>query len=227
MVRTSLTVPFEPTRAPKSQVDRPKFAPSTNPQYQCGFRAIREKTERHSRDALHRPRSSAYSIENTGIPGETTPFREVPKVTPSALQSDFVRNAAEMGWEAAPDVSPTEAHAKVPQKVTPWKNHLAETKPFIGIIARHGVSPCEAITDPSRPEYSPSPKSGVIRICSAAGFDVVKALLPKLRKCGRNAGEGKRKVGVAKRSDNAKIEPLRARQFAFVLGSGRACGAKG
>jgi hypothetical protein len=142
MVRTSVTVPFEPTATPKTQVDRPKSAPSTNPQYQCGFRAIQEKTERHSRDALHRPRNSAHSIENTGIPGETTPFREVPKVTPSALQRDFVRKAADMRWEAVLGVSRTKAHAKNAQKVTPWKTYLAETKPFIGIIARHSVSPC-------------------------------------------------------------------------------------
>ena len=42
------------------------------------------------------------------------------------------------------------AHAKEPQKVTPCKNYLAETRPFTGIFARPGVSPCEAIPDPSR-----------------------------------------------------------------------------
>jgi hypothetical protein len=142
MVRTSIAVPFEPTATPKPQGDRPKSAPSTNPQYQCGFRAIQEKTARHSRDALLRPCSTAYSIENTGIAGERTPFREVPQVTPSALQRDFVRKAADMRWEAVPGVSRTKARAKVPQKVTPWKNHLAEIKPHIGNIARHSVSPC-------------------------------------------------------------------------------------
>jgi hypothetical protein len=30
----------------------------------------------------------------------------------------------------------------VPQKVTPWKNDLVETKPHIGIIARPPVTPC-------------------------------------------------------------------------------------
>jgi hypothetical protein len=75
-------------------------------------------------------------------------------VTPFALQSDSAirssvsRAAAAMGWEAGQDVSRTEARAKVPQKVTPWKNDLAESKPFIEIFARHRVTPCEAIPDP-------------------------------------------------------------------------------
>jgi hypothetical protein len=139
---------------PEFQGDRPKSARSTNPQYQCGFRAIWEKTERHSRDALLRPRSRAYSIENTGIPAEGNPFRQVPKVTPSSLQSDFAmrasvsRAAAAMGWEICADVSRKEAQAKVPQKVTPWKNDLAETKPHIGIIARHGVTPWRSQSEP-------------------------------------------------------------------------------
>ena len=83
MVRTSVTVPFEPTGAAKPQGDRPKSARSTNPQYQCGFRANREETKHRSRDALHRPPSSAYSIENTGITGKRNPFRQAPRVTPS------------------------------------------------------------------------------------------------------------------------------------------------
>jgi hypothetical protein len=158
MVRTSLTVPFEPTRAPKSQVDQPKFAPSRNPQYQCGFRAIREETKDRSRDALHRPCNSAYSFENTGTPGETTPIREVPKVTLSAMQSDFVRNAAAMRWEEGPDVSPTEAHPKVPQKVTPWKNDLIETKRPTGFFARPPVTPCGSQFEaPFLPHSSPHP----------------------------------------------------------------------
>jgi hypothetical protein len=155
MVRTSLTVPFEPTGMPKPQVDRPKFAPSTNPQYQCGFRAIREETRDRYRDALLRPRSTAYSIENTGTPGETTPFREVPKVTPSAWFSDSVirasvsRAAADIGRVPGPDVPRTEVNAKEPQKVTPWKNYLAESKSLIGNIARHSVTPCGSRSEPS------------------------------------------------------------------------------
>ncbi len=103
MVRTSVTVPFEPTGAAKPQGDRPKSARSTNPQYQCGFRANREETKHRSRDALHRPPSWAYSIENTGITGERSPFRQAPRVTPSALQSDFARNAvAPPAWQLFP-----------------------------------------------------------------------------------------------------------------------------
>jgi hypothetical protein len=62
---------------------------------------------------------------------------------------------AATGWEICADVSRTEAHAKVPQKVTPWKNHLAETKPPIGIFARPPVSPCKAIPDASRGHRAP------------------------------------------------------------------------
>ena len=34
------------------------------------------------------------------------------------------------------------AHAKEAQKVTPWKNYLAETTRLIGFFARPRVSPC-------------------------------------------------------------------------------------
>ena len=155
MVRTSVAVSFAPTRAANPQGDRPKSARSTNPQYQCGFRAIREETEHHSRDALHRPRNSAYSIENTGITGERNPFPEVPQVTPSALQSDSAtrasasRAAAHIGCVSGADASRTEVHSKVPQKVTPWKNHLVETKSLIGIYARQPVTPCRGQFEPS------------------------------------------------------------------------------
>ena len=148
MARTSVTVPFEPTGVAKLQGDLPKSVRSTNPQYQCGFRAIRDETKHRSRDALHRPPSWAYSIENTGITGERSPFRQVPRVTPSALQSDSAmrasasRAAADIGWEAAPDVSRTEVHVEEAQKVTPWKNYLAETKPPTGFFARQPVTPC-------------------------------------------------------------------------------------
>jgi hypothetical protein len=51
-------------------------------------------------------------------------------------------------------------HSKDAQKVTPWKNYLAETKPFIGIIARHGVSPCQGTLEhavqPSNHTSSPA-----------------------------------------------------------------------
>jgi hypothetical protein len=60
-----------------------------------------------------------------------------------------------MRWEAGADILPTESRAKVPQKVTPWKNYLAETKPHIGIIARHAVSPCETIPNPLRGHRAP------------------------------------------------------------------------
>jgi hypothetical protein len=166
MVRTSITVSFEPTGAANLQVDRPKSARSTNPQYQCGFRAIREETRDRSRDTFHGPRSSAYSAENTGISGERNPFREVPKVTPSALQSDFARNAAAMRWEEGSDVSRTKAHAEDAQKVTPWKNYVAEYKSLIGIIARHSVSPCKAILNPPRAASLPSTKRGFFRVRS-------------------------------------------------------------
>jgi hypothetical protein len=38
--------------------------------------------------------------------------------------------------------SSAEAHSKVAQKVTPWKNYLAETKRPNENFARHGVTPC-------------------------------------------------------------------------------------
>ena len=41
------------------------------------------------------------------------------------------------------------AHSKEAQKVTPWKNHLTETKPLIGIYARPPVSPCRSQSEPS------------------------------------------------------------------------------
>ncbi len=153
MVRTSVTVPFEPTRAAMPQGDRPKSARSTNPQYQRGFRANREETKHHSRDALNLPRNSAYSIENTGITGERNPFRQAPRVTPSALQSDSAIRAsaswvaADTGWETGADFPRTAVHVEEPQKVTPWKNDLAETKPLIGFFARPPVTPCEAISN--------------------------------------------------------------------------------
>jgi hypothetical protein len=90
-----------------------------------------------------------------GIPGERNSFRDVPKVTLSALQCDSAirasaaRTAAAVRRDAGADVSRTEARAKVPQKVTPWKNYLAEKTPLIGIIARHGVSPCGSQFQPS------------------------------------------------------------------------------
>ncbi len=43
--------------------------------------------------------------------------------------------------EATPN-SGAAAHAKEPQKVTPWKNYLAETKAPTRFFARPGVSPC-------------------------------------------------------------------------------------
>jgi hypothetical protein len=59
---------------------------------------------------------------------------------------------------AATPNSAAVAHPKDAQKVTPWKNDLAETKPHIGIIARHGVSPwrgqsgpCFCLTRRARP----------------------------------------------------------------------------
>ena len=170
MVRTSVTVPSEPTGAAKPQGDRPKSARSTNPQYQCGFRANREETKHRSRDALHRPPSWAYSIENTGITGERNPFRQVPRVTPSALRSGSAirasasRAVADMGWETGADVSRTEGHVEEAQKVTPWKNHLVETKPPTGFFARPPVSPCNAIPNPSRAALWPSPKRGIFRV---------------------------------------------------------------
>ncbi len=139
MVRTSVTVPFEPTGAAKPQGDRPKSVRSTNPQYQCGSRAIREETEHRFRDALHRPPSSAYSIENTGITGERNPFSHVPRVTPSASQSDSAI------WASAPRA---EVHSKEAQKMTPWKNYPVETKPPIGFFARPPVTPCQATLEP-------------------------------------------------------------------------------
>ena len=120
-----------------------------------------------------------------------------------------------------------EVHVEVAQKVTPWKNHLAETTPPIGNFARPPVTPCHAIPGPPLAACYPSPKRGVFRILVVFDIEVVRAPLPKLREGRRETRAGKRKVGVAKPSDNARIEPLRARQFAFVLGSGRACGAKG
>ncbi len=159
MVRTSVTVPFEPTRVAKPQGDRPKSARPTNPQYQCGFRAIQEETKHRSRDALHRPPSRAYSIENTGITGERNPFRQVPQVTPSALQSDFAIRAS--APRAGANVPRTEVHSKVPQKVTPWKNYVAETKSLTENFARQPVSPCRSQSEPSfflaRRAQSPKP----------------------------------------------------------------------
>ncbi len=140
MVRTFVAVPFAPMGAAKPQGDLPKSVRSTNPQYQCGFRAIREETEHRSRDALHPPRASAYSIENTGITRERNPFPEVPRVTPTAWRSDSAIRAS--APRASADVSRTEVHSEVPQNVTPWKNHVAETKPLIGNFARQPVSPC-------------------------------------------------------------------------------------
>ncbi len=155
MVRTSVTVPFEPTGAAKPQGDRPKSARSTNPQYQCGFRAIREETKHRSRDALHRSPSWAYSIENTGITGERNPFRQAPRVTPSALRSNSAirastsRAEADMGCVPGPSVSRAKVHSKVPQKVTPWKNYPVETTLPTGFFARPPVSPCRSQFEPS------------------------------------------------------------------------------
>ncbi len=140
MVRTSVAIPFESTAAATPQGDLPKSARSTNPQYQRGVRAIREETEHYSRDALHRPRNSSYSIENTGLPRERNPFPEVPRVSPSASCSDSAIRAS--APRAGADVSRSEVHSEVPQKVTPWKNYVVEKTPLIGIYARQPVTPC-------------------------------------------------------------------------------------
>ncbi len=53
--------------------------------------------------------------------------------------------------EAIP-ISAAVAHPKEPQKVTPWKNYLVETKSPTGLFARPPVTPCEALPpSPARP----------------------------------------------------------------------------
>ena len=70
-------------------------------------------------------------------------FGKVPKVTPSASR------AATEGWPEGAAVSRAKVHSKVPQKVTPWKNHVVETKPLIGNYARQPVTPCRSQFEPS------------------------------------------------------------------------------
>ncbi len=41
------------------------------------------------------------------------------------------------------------ANAKEAQKMTPWKNYLAETKPPTGFFARQAVTPCRGQSEPS------------------------------------------------------------------------------
>ncbi len=50
---------------------------------------------------------------------------------------------------AAAPISDLVSYSKEAQKVTPWKNYLAETKPLIGIFARPPVTPWRSQSEPS------------------------------------------------------------------------------
>ena len=72
--------------------------------------------------------------------------------------------------EATPNSGPV-AHSKEAQKVTPCKNYPAETKPPAGFFARPRVSPCDAIPDPSRATFWPSPKRRLFQVRFLATSD--------------------------------------------------------
>ncbi len=68
---------------------------------------------------------------------------------------------------------------KEAQKVSPWKNYLAETKPPTGFFARPGVSPCGSHSDtPFLPRSSHQP--GRLQPRQSTLLDPVKKFLPLL-----------------------------------------------
>ena len=112
-------------------------------------------------------------------PGKPRPFtarrrkHRMPRFTSSEIR--FTRPEI----SAAPN-SGLVSYSKVPKKVTPWKNHLAETKPLIGIYARQPVSPCRAQSEPSFCLAPRAPASGAANSRRAQSPETPQRILPAL-----------------------------------------------